>query len=346
MGGYLINHSDRLLFIPLCNKHSAVLPKMSNYINVDTLNSNHLSRSIIISRSSSRPSFMSDDKFRDNAFPTPAMKTYEYIVSHSFSRFYWNQDPPKRVILVLSLCRELLHEGGGRIYKRHPRNNNVLIKLSLEEFRATVLNRLHNLRYKTQESDTESYFHYNFDDFSEGEQVMVTSPSNVMYNGTFQFQSVINNEYCYIKFDSRRYMLRWECRHITKINLDDYPTRRVTRHMVRERNDLEAASAHFTASEEIFNGERSYEGFISFFGNGTENKSVLDEKWLRAQEMTKNTVPKHGCPICLATINGDEIVYDVRCAGVLKHPLHLRCMQECVQRKKTDSCPLCREFWT
>ena len=52
--------------------------------------------------------------------------------------------------------------------------------------------------------------------------------------------------------------------------------------MTRERNELQLGSTNHAVSEKNVTGGTSYENIIFLFGNGDENKSVQDEKWLRS----------------------------------------------------------------
>ena len=84
---------------------------MSQSPTADSFTANQMAKSIIISRSGERPSFLNLDKFKSVPYPTPAMLTYDRVVSHNFSKFYWSQEPRKRLVLCVAVCRELFHEG-------------------------------------------------------------------------------------------------------------------------------------------------------------------------------------------------------------------------------------------
>ena len=183
---------------------------MENIIDVRTVTSNHIAQSIIVTRSRNRPRFFNLDKFKNNRWPTPAHLTYEAIVSKSFASFYWCQDGSRRNILLNAISKELSHEGRNRIYRRIEGQEFFIQCLSIDEFQHIIMTRLQNLRYQSSRN-TEIEFHFDFNNFQENEKIMVEAPSQtVMYNGVFQFNSCINNNYCYIQFDSRSHILKWK----------------------------------------------------------------------------------------------------------------------------------------
>ena len=86
---------------------------MSNYLHHRRLNPRHLSKYIIVSQTLLRPGFMNIVKFRNNSWPTPAMKIYAKVVSESFAQYSWKQDGERRKMLLTSIASELFYEGGG-----------------------------------------------------------------------------------------------------------------------------------------------------------------------------------------------------------------------------------------
>lgn len=93
---------------------------------------------------------MNSEKYSNNSWPTPAMKTYERTVCEAFAKYFWKQDGANRKTLLSSVASELFHEGGRRIYKRMPDNGDVLVRQTLPEFEGTIVQkRLDNLRYPT-----------------------------------------------------------------------------------------------------------------------------------------------------------------------------------------------------
>ena len=381
---------------------------MSNYIHYRNFTSNHVARSIIVTPSSVRPRWMDTDTFRSNQWPTPAMRTYETIVSNAFVHFYFSQDPSRREVLLNAVSREFHHEGGGRIYKRLSSNGDILVKQSLDEFKVIILKRLENLRYDASQFSERIDYNSIQSSFSDGERVMVSSRSSIMYEGIFQFDSVINSNYCYIQFDSRQHIMRWEKRLVQKINVYDTSNQRVTRQMARRRlaesdvtrfhgtaqrshqetetlsdigtvsdnssdsdnennsfdqggtgvararnrNLFDSSSSeesdneeeHNEVVDEIIPGGDTYEILMERHGDGTENKRSLEEEWLRQQGFTTNPFKDEVCYICFTEIEENEIVYDIKCAGTLKHPLHCECARGLIEKRHT-CCGVCKFEW-
>ena len=405
---------------------------MSNYIHYRNINSNHLARSIIVSRSNYPPTWMNTELFQRNSWPTPATRTYEAIVSRDFAQYYWLQDSPKREIMVNSVARELHHEGGGRIYTRLSSNGDILVRQSVDEFKRIIMKRLLNLRYPTEEVTHADYYDSLFSPFTEGERVLVSSRSTLVYEGVFQFVSVINSDHCYIQFDSRSHIISWDINLVEHINISDVPNRRLTRQMARAQQTtgtvavaagasrgqsrqrrLDHGSDTDTISDdsldevaidnsfpqggegvararnnnqeeqgsnnsldqggegvararnnnhdmiETFNagtgnimldndffipGGTSYENLFNRYGDGTENKTVLSVKWLTKQGFTTNPKKDEICVICFEKMTENEVVYDIKCYGTLKHPLHTHCAQKCISERQTK-CPVCRCLW-
>ena len=378
---------------------------MSNYIHYRSLTPNHISRSVIISPSNERPIFMRTALLNGIPWPTPATRAYESVVSLSFSRFYWNQDPPERKILLKSVSQELFHEGGGRIYTRFNENNEVLVKQTVSEFISIIKTRLVNLRKIRSEVANLRDYSNHFSDFTAGEKVMVMSRSNQIYNGIFQFDSVINNNYCYIKFDSRQHIMRWEKTLVEHIDFAESSNRRVTRQMSKRQrttsnlneqvtrnapSDVEevivysddstvsvndslvndgsessvesnsddglvtdndndgrgvarAANLQFMDDSE-FEHAASYEVLLALSDNSQEKTNHFDRNWLTTQGFVTNCVHAHECYICLEKVNDNEVVYNIKCDGVFKHPMHTKCAKDYIDKKGT-TCPGCRGVW-
>ena len=208
---------------------------MSNYIHYRSISSDHLSKSIIISESDHPPTWMYSNQFRNNTWPTPAMRTYESIICCDFAQYYWRQNANKREIMVKSLARELHHESGGKIYTSLPDNADMLHKQTVEEFKQIIKTKLVNQRYSTEELWNPNQYDSCFGSFAEGERVLATSLSGVTYEGSFQFTSVVNSNYCYIKFDSRNHIVCWDQNLVEHITLASNNNQRITRQMARRQ---------------------------------------------------------------------------------------------------------------
>lgn len=381
---------------------------MSNYIHYRNLTSGHLARSIIINCSHVRPRWMNNDPYKRNHWPTPAMKAYQTIISVPFIRWLWTQEPDKRDIVLKAVSRELFHESGGRIYKRFMYNGEMLIKQDLKEFQAVISKRLDNFRYDTRQEPDRIDYNSIFSTFTEGERVMVASRSNIMYDGIFQFDSVINSDYCYIQFDSRQHVIRWEKRLVQKIDVLDTSNRRITRQMARtqrltesssttnqnvvaqrrnrntiilsdisedssdtdsengtdNRDGTDVARAHnrglfgsssdeeSDSNDDIIDVETivdvsdgtSFERLLSILGDGTENRTCVDVQWLSLQGFISNPLKKEVCYVCYEEIPVNELVYNIKCNGTFRHPLHCNCAQDYIEKKHT-SCGICKFMW-
>ena len=404
---------------------------------------------------------MNNEPFSRNNWPTPAMRLYRTVVSIPFIRFVFSQEPARRDVLIKSVCRELYHEGGGRIYTRHPSIADILIKQDYSQFQTIVRKRFDNFRYDLRQE--EDLFDYNLieSQFSEGEKVMVSSRSNIMYDGIFQFDSVINSEYCYIQFDSRSHIVRWKKNMIQKIDVNDSSNRRVTRQMARRRlleasnsshnqtevaqtttnfggivmagrisgrlrngrivvtselsedssdtesdvdtqnqerpgNEPAVARGLFDSSSdddssnndslnhdgrgvarartidlvdsssssenviEMNNNETnevtiqtrienmpegaSYEFLLATLGDGTENRTTVDIAWLLPQGFISNPLKGEICYVCQEDIAENELVYDIKCNGIFRHPLHTDCARQYIEKKHT-CCGICKFIW-
>ena len=91
-------------------------------------------------------------------------------------------------------------------------------------------------------------------------------------------------------------------------------------------------------------GGSDYDSLLLLLGDGTENKTKLDEKWLSKQGFTSNQVPNHECCICLEKLSLNEIIYDIKCNGVVRHPIHIKCVTDWMNKGDT-TCPACRDIW-
>ena len=395
---------------------------MSNFIHYRNFTTNHVARSIIVTPSRVRPTWMNTEHFENSQWPTPAMRTYEAVVSIPFIRFYFDQDSDKRQVLLDAVSRELYHEGGGRIYKRFSSNGEILIKQNLDEFKVIINKRLINHRHDTLQEAARIDFNSILSSFSEGERVMVSSRSTVMYEGVFKFDSVINTNYCYIQFDSRPHVIRWEKSLVHKIDISDSSNRRVTRGMARRQRTEESKQSEKTnvteenASEDMRYGRHtfvrgrnrrviilsdisddssdtesdnesqnqggmgvarapnhhifesssdeesdsaldrnqitdadipegtSYETLYALLGDGSENKKGFDDKWLTKQGFTSNTLKDEVCYLCHDVISLNELVYNIQCDGIMRHPIHTKCAIRYIKEKYT-TCGICKFEW-
>ena len=88
--------------------------------------------------------------------------------------------------MLNALSRELVHESGGRIYKRHKTIADILVKPSLDEFNSVLSKRLTNLRYYKQDERTiQRNYESILGNLVQGERVMVASRSSLVYKGIF-----------------------------------------------------------------------------------------------------------------------------------------------------------------
>ena len=327
---------------------------MDNYIHYRSLNQRHISRSIVITQTYVRPTFMDSDRLQHLSWPTPAMQTYERVVTPALAIFYFRQDQSKRKHLLRSVSRELYYESGGRVYKRLRNNSDVLVKQSIQQFEKIIKKRFDNIRYDDPIVGTSvnDYDHF-FDDLEEGHKVMVNSRSTLIYGGVFQFNSIINRHYCYIDFDSRLQAIRWERMFVERINVEDNSNRRVTRQMSRSRNSVNGINSQLQSNINVrsvimghddITDSTSFETLLHSFGNGRENMSHFDEGWLLSKGFTKNNVADFQCSICLGTIKKDTEIYDIKCGEKVLHPLHKNCAKLFIQSKAT-TCPACRFAW-
>ena len=386
------------------------------------MSTNHVARSIIVTPSRVRPTWMNTEYFENSQWPTPAMKTYEAVVSIPFIRYYFNQDYNNRKVLLEAVSRELYHEGGGRIYKRFSSNGEILIKQNLDEFKAIINKRLINHRHDTRQEAARIDFNLILSSFTEGERVMVSSRSTVMYEGIFKFDSVINTDYCYIQFDSRPHVIRWEKNLVHKIDVSDSSNRRVTRGMARRQmmeeskqgdnshvtnenrtDDLRYGRHTFvrgrngrviilsdisddssdtesenesqnqagmgvarTPNHHIFDSSSddesdnaldsnrltdadipegtSYETLYALLGDGSENKKGFDDKWLTKQGFASNTLKDEVCYLCHDVVALNELVYNIKCDGIMRHPIHTKCATRYIKEKYT-TCGICKYEW-
>ena len=327
---------------------------MNNYLHILSLNPRHISRSIVITQTYIRPTFMDTTRLRNHSWPTPAMRTYERVVTPALAKFYFKLDSNKRMHMLRSVARELYYESGGRIYKRMNNNSDVLVKQNMEQFIKIVKKRLDNIRYDDILSGTskEDYDHY-FCNLKEGDRVLVQSRSSLLYDGVFQFNSVINRHYCYIDFDTRSHAIRWERRLVQSMDLDDTNHRRITRQMTRLQRSIERESLQRSGQqnhnvediiEDIVTDGTSFETLSALFGDGTENMSHFDENWLTQKGLIRNNVQGCKCAICLAYVEKDIEIYNIKCGENLLHPLHKQCAKDLI-RSKATSCPSCRYPW-
>ena len=221
---------------------------MSNPTSVYAMSANHLSRSIIILRGGTsahtKPTFMSSPMFSSVPWPTPATMTYQEVVSKVAANFYWNilerYDKEKYLEFI---CQEFIHQTGGRIYKRSERHPSLLEKVGDQDFRKVVMKRFLNLRYKCRDCPGSETYTHQFSTFTKGEKVLADSSANQSFEATYQFDSVINSNYVYLKFDSRSRVMMWEKRLVRAVDLLlSSGERRVTRQMTRQLLDDQTVS--------------------------------------------------------------------------------------------------------
>ena len=211
------------------NQKNADKGDTNSYLHIKRLSPNHVAKSIFVTPTNLRPSFLKKAPFLSNAWPTPAIRTYHRVVSIPFAKFFWCQNELIRKRLLRAVSRELYHEGGGRVYKRLTGKTDMLVKQTLREFQDQVLTRLNNIRYEVIALHGYFEFDHILSEYSEGEKVMLETRTTTIYDGIFEFDLVINSKYCYIKFDSRQHVMRWEKSFIKWINLSPTQTRMVTR---------------------------------------------------------------------------------------------------------------------
>ena len=173
-----------------------------------------------------------------------------------------------------------------------------------------------------------------------------------MYNGVFQFNSCINDTYCFIKFDSRSHVIRWKKQYVKKVELDGVRPRRCvrrTQHFINEMSanrTVEASStAHVSVSIDNSINGNDYEEQLERFGYGNENKPSLDESWLDGQGFVHNSKDNVPCVICCEPIKFDDTVYNIKCYGKLQHIFHKVCIYKYVVENRNVSCPICRNEW-
>ena len=325
-----------------------------------------------------------------------------------------------------------------------PTNEDILHKQTAEEFKQIIMTTLVNQRYQTEEVWNPNYYDMLFESFTEGDRVLALSEPETWNVGTFQFVSVVNSFYCYIKLDSRDHIDRWEKHLVRRIG-----TRQMASTQQSGTNEQEAIvlSDAEASSEASSNGEedsndlnqneiseeedsndlnqngmgvararndnnsnslvssiehsnisitisiaraRHHNNSNSFTDNNsnssvssTEHPSisiararhhnnsnsfsssesghsanlmmnqnqeidteltVLDDEWLTKQGFTINPIKDIECVICREPIPDNQMVFDIKCYGTLKHPLHTECAQKYIAKKHT-SCPVCRFLW-
>ena len=133
---------------------------------------------------------------------------HETNCNRYLASFYWNMlKKHEKKKLLRFICLEFILQGMSWIYKRQESNLNHLVKLNDNEIGTVVLKRLKNLCYNTSNSSSSQPYLHTFSPFSEGKLVTVESCANQLFNGSYQFDSVINNNWVYIKFDSRSHFM-------------------------------------------------------------------------------------------------------------------------------------------
>ena len=109
------------------------------------------------------------------------------------------------------------------------------------------------------------------------------------------------------------------------------------------RGVARAANLQFMDDTE-FEQAASYEVLLALSDNSQENKTPFDHNWLTTQGFITNCVQAHECYICLEKVNDNEVVYNIKCDGVFKHPMHTKCAKDYIDKKGT-TCPACRGVW-
>ena len=97
-----------------------------------------------------------------------------------------------------------------------------------------ITKRFLSLRYKCRDCPGSESYSHQFSTFTPGEKVLADSSANQSFEATYQFDSVINSNYVYLKFDSRTRVMMWEKRMVRAIDLLlSSGERRVTWQMTR-----------------------------------------------------------------------------------------------------------------
>ena len=326
---------------------------MEKVIDIRTFTVRKLARSIIISRSNNKPKFYNVPKFKNSPWPTPALLTYETVVSIPFAKHYWKQNSANRKTLLHAVTREFDHESRSRIYRRIEGNDFLIEQLTATEFEEVVLVRLHNHQYKDPKPNDRP-FDFDYSSFHINERIMVDSPSKtVIYDGNFQFLSCINTDYCFVQFYSRpNHLIRWKKEYVRRIEMNgSRPRRQVrqTQFYINESSNnslLETnTSDNSQRNTDVTANGNDYEELMEISGFGNENMPCLDESWLHEQGYIQNPEKDHPCVICWEPIELHENVYHIKCDGKFQHIFHSHCIYKHVVKSKKTNCPLCRDDW-
>lgn len=136
----------------------------------------------------------------------------------------------------------------------------------------------------------------------------------------FKFNSIINRNYCYIEFDSRDNVIRWEKRLVKKMDLKENFSRRTTRSMTKAQRNIDqnvhrlGVASLPSENNVVYDDEPSgdtYDNILELFENVSEKKSTFDQEWLSKKGFVKNIVEGHKCYICLDVVKIDDIVFNI-----------------------------------
>ena len=256
--------------------------------------------------------------------------------------------------MLISVSREIFYESGGRIYKRMGNNSEVLVRQTIEQFIKIVKKWLDNIRYDDPIDGTSEHdYHHYFDTLVGGTRVFVHSRSSLVYDGIFQFNSIVDRNYCYVDFDTRSRAIRWEKRLVVPMDLEDMSNRRVTRQMTRSQRVTARGllsdrnqdnEGRLNMDIDIIDDNTSFSTLFDLLGDGTENMPHYDEVWLTGKGFVVNTVGNEKCSICLGYVDVGTQIYNLQCGDKLIHPLHAECAKLLINSKAT-TCPSCRFAW-
>ena len=121
--------------------------------------------------------------------------------------------------------------------------------------------------------------------------------------------------------------------------------RRVTRQMSKRQRRTSNLDDEDSRNVHSNDDLASYEVLLlAFSDNISENTNFSGTKWLSKQDFATNCIKSHECYICLEKLNDNEVVYNIKCDGVFKHPIHIKCAKLYIDNKGT-TCPVCRGVW-
>ena len=100
----------------------------------------------------------------------------------------------------------------------------------------------------------------------------------------FKFNSIINRNYCYIEFDSRDNVIRWEKRLVKKMDLKENFSRRTTRSMTKAQRNIDqnvhrlGVASLPSENNVVYDDEPSgdtYDNILELFENVSEKSPLL-----------------------------------------------------------------------